>query len=93
MIPLRVPIKRARARFPYSNVRGDLLRGYLHTRRRRRRHPVGCVIHVDVVTQMAVVENERSLRKFRPMMPEYIDVTDSILRPHIKSGPVTRRGL
>jgi hypothetical protein len=54
---------------------------------------VSCIIYVDVVTHMAIVEDERPLRKFRSSMPKHIDVTDSILRPYIEPGSVTRRGL
>ena len=53
---------------------------------------MSCVIDINVVTHMAVVENERTLRESRALMPEYIDVTDSVFRPYIQPGPVPRCG-
>src|SRR5919112_3873237 len=59
-----------------------LLRRCLDARRRWRRHPVSSVIHVDIITQMTVEEYERTLRKPGTLMPEHINVTDSVFRPY-----------
>jgi hypothetical protein len=61
-------------------------------RRRRRKHPVSCIIHVDVVSHMTVVEDECTLGKSGALMPEYVNVTDAVLRPYIELGSVPRCG-
>jgi hypothetical protein len=91
MIPLRVSC-------PYKGIaiysrQNYILRRHISIRRRWREHPVSCVIHVDVVTHMTIVKDECTLRKSRALMPEYIDVTNSVFRPYIELGTVSRRGL
>jgi hypothetical protein len=57
-----------------------------------RRHPVGCVIHIDKVPQMTVVKDECPVREVWSFMPKYVNVTDPVGRPHINLRSISRRG-
>ncbi len=47
------------------------------------------VVHVDEVSQVAVVVDERTLRESRSVVPKHVNVTDSVLGPDIDFGPVS----
>jgi len=49
------------------------------------------VIHIDEVSQVAVVVDKRPFRVSRPLVPEDIDITEAVPGPDIELGPVPRR--
>ena len=51
---------------------------------------MGGVVDINVVSQVAVVEDECALWKSRRLIPEHVNVTDPILCPDIESGAVPR---
>jgi hypothetical protein len=55
-----------------------------------RAHPMCRVLHIDEVAQITVVVDERALRISRSLVPEDVNVTETVLRPDIEFGPVSR---
>jgi hypothetical protein len=50
------------------------------------------VIHIDIVPQMTVVKDKRSLGECRPFIPENVYVAHPVCRPYIELGSVSRCG-
>jgi hypothetical protein len=51
------------------------------------------VIDIDEAAQVTIVVDERALGKRRSLIPEDVNVTETVLRPDIELGAVPWRGL